>query len=203
MPGYDYSQAGAYFVTIVTQRHACLFGEIVDDVARFSPAGEMVAREWCDLDRRFSYVDLDVFVVMPNHLHGIVWLKGSGAEEADARRGESCHPPRARRGIRPEGLGDGELGDEHEVRPYGRPGRGTAARSLGRVIQAFKSMTTHAYVQGVKHRGWSRFEGRLWQRNYYEHVIRDDNDLGRLCEYVATNPLRWALDRENPGCWGG
>jgi len=72
------------------------------------------------------------------------------------------------------------------------------AGSLGRMIQAFKSTTTHEYVMGVRRRGWVPFHGRLWQRNYYEHVIRNERKLDKIREYIATNPLRWALDRENP-----
>ncbi|OGQ91477.1 MAG: hypothetical protein A2289_18400 [Deltaproteobacteria bacterium RIFOXYA12_FULL_58_15] len=78
-------------------------------------------------------------------------------------------------------------------RPYG-----TAEGSLGRVVQAFKSLTTHEYIAGVKAHGWPIFAGRLWQRNYWEHVIRDAPDLNAIREYIANNPLRWVLDEENP-----
>jgi hypothetical protein len=94
--------------------------------------------------------------------------------------------------IRPDDSHQPDSGD-HEDRPYG-----TMAGSLGRTIQAFKSTTTHEYVLGIRRRGWASFHGRLWQRGYFDHVVRDDRDLERIREYIATNPLRWALDRENP-----
>ena len=222
MRGYDYSQPGAYFVTIVTQGRECVFGEIVDGETRLNPAGQMIATVWGDLPVRFPFVQMDAFVVMPNHLHGIIVLTGGGVG-LDGR-GESRLVSSTRRGIRPDGTGHGDaLGDhedraydvggdrgnrhqlcDHKDRPYdvrrdvgGRP-RGTLAGSLGRVVQGFKSITTHEYVVGVKEQGWTPFPGRLWQRNYYEHVVRGEGDLRRVRQYIADNPQRWALDRENP-----
>ena len=69
---------------------------------------------------------------------------------------------------------------------------------MGRIVQAFKSITTHKYVNGVKQHGWSPFSGRLWQRNYYEHIIRKEESLHRIREYIMNNPLQWAFDREKP-----
>ena len=69
---------------------------------------------------------------------------------------------------------------------------------LPRVVQWFKTMTTNEYIRGVKQFGWPRFDGRLWQRNYYEHIIRDDDELNLVREYIVNNPLQWELDRENP-----
>ena len=72
------------------------------------------------------------------------------------------------------------------------------AAALGDVVQWYKTMTTNAYIRGVREHGWKRFDGRLWQRNYYEHVVRNDDELARAREYIQQNPLRWHLDRENP-----
>jgi hypothetical protein len=102
-------------------------------------------------------------------------------------RGESC--------IRPDVNDtnvDGQKGD-HKDRPYG-----TLAGTVGRVMQAFKSIATHEYVMGVRQYGCPPFTGRLWQRNYYEHIIRDAESLNRIREYIVINPLRWTLDRKNP-----
>jgi len=240
MRGYDYSQPGAYFVTIVTQGRECVFGEIVDGETRLNPAGQMIATVWGDLPVRFPFVQMDAFVVMPNHLHGIIVLTGGGVG-LDGR-GESRLVSSTRRGIRPDGTGHGDglgdhedraydvggdrgnrhpLGDhedraydvggdrgnrhplgDHKDRPYNmghgdRP-RGTLPGTVGRVVQGFKSITTHEYIVGVKEQGWTPFPGRLWQRNYYEHVVRGEGDLRRVRQYIADNPQRWALDRENP-----
>jgi putative transposase len=113
---------------------------------------------------------LDAWVVMPNHLHGILVLGGG-----------QCKGEKAR------------IRGDHKDRPYG-----TLPGTVGRIIQAFKSITTREYIVGVKQHGWRRFSGRLWLRNYFEHVIRDDDAISRVREYVLTNPARWELDREHP-----
>jgi putative transposase len=187
---YDCAQAGACFVTICTQDRACLFGDIVGEEMRLNDAGGMMRSVWEGLPDRFPGTELDAFVVMPNHVHGIATFVGAGlalpGENGSAIpcRGESC--------IRPDDCHEPDSGD-HKDRPYG-----TMAGSLGRIVQAFKSTTTHQYVLGVRQRGWPPFRGRLWQRNYYEHVIRSERELDKIREYIATNPIRWALDRENP-----
>jgi putative transposase len=106
-------------------------------------------------------------------------------------RGESCIRPGSFNGA--DANAENENPGEHKVRPYG-----TADDSLGRVIQAFKSLTTLAYAEGVDHRTWTPFPGKLWQRNYYERVVRNDNELTRARDYIANNPNNWAQDSENP-----
>ncbi len=156
LAGYDYRQAGAYYVTICVQHQACLFGTVDGDRLQLSPAGAMVASEWEALQARFPAVRLDAYVVMPNHLHGIITL-------SDAER---------------------------------LPGHG--APRLGDIVGAFKSTTTVRYSRSVRSGRWPPFPGRLWLRNYYEHIIRDDAELCRIRQYVADNPLQWADDVENP-----
>jgi REP element-mobilizing transposase RayT len=172
---YDYAQAGAYFVTICTQNRECLLGEVVDGEMILNDAGRTVQSMWDSLPDRFPFIELDQFGVMPNHVHGIIVLTGRHPTMDDRP-----HPT---------------LGD-HKDRPY--KARGTHAGTIGRVVQAFKSVTIHGYGVGVRHHRWPTFDGRLWQRNYHEHIIRDEDSLNRIREYIAANPLRWELDRENP-----
>jgi len=174
LQGYDYAQAGAYFVTICVQNRECLFGEVVDGEMLLNDAGQMVETIWEGLPDRFPFIELDQFGVMPNHAHGIIALTG--------RPAQGDHP-------RP-------TPGDHKDRPY--KAHGTLEGTVGRVIQAFKSVTIHEYVVGVRRHEWRLFEGRLWQRNYYEHIIRDEKYLNRIREYIATNPLRWEIDQENP-----
>jgi putative transposase len=185
---YDYTQAGAYFVTLCTQDRACLFGEVVDGEMRLNEAGEMVLAEWNALVGRFPGVELDGFAVMPNHIHAIVVLVGAGLV-----------PARTYAGLVPAGTYAGlvpaQNKGDHEGRPYGD---GRPPPTLGGVMGAFKSITTVSYTRGVKQSTWPGFRGRLWQRNYYEHIIRDEASLHAIREYIANNPLQWALDRENP-----
>lgn len=173
---YDYSSSGAYFVTVCVQGRECLFGGIVQNDMVLNEAGRMVEEVWRSLPERFPHVMVDEFVVMPNHLHGIILLNEC--------RGEPC--------VRPNFRDEGEQ-VEHRVRPYG-----TADFSLGRICQALKSLTTVGYVRGVKDHDWSPFPGRLWQRNYHERIIRDETELIGVREYIRNNPLKWLDDEENP-----
>jgi putative transposase len=141
--GYDYSQPGEYFVTLCVQNRLCVLGEIVAGEMRLSTAGLVITSWWEDIPRRFPGSNLDAFVVMPNHLHGIVLI--------DAVAGGS---DRVRPSI------DGGESPEHD--PH-----------LARIIQWFKTMTTNDYIRGVKTDGWPPFRGRFWQRDYFEHIGRD------------------------------
>jgi len=190
MQGWDYSRDGAYFITICTQKREYLFGEISQDSMHLNAPGEMVLKTWEELPERFSDMELDARVLMPNHFHAIVII----------RRGESCIRPATAPSQDFIRSGQDVLPDqgEHKVRPYNkiRP-RGTAAASLSRIVQAFKSLTTHQYLQGVRQSGWQPFPGKLWQRNYYERVVRDYEEWQHIHDYIAANPINWSLDREN------
>jgi putative transposase len=136
---YDYASAGAYFVTVCARNRACVFGAVARDEMRPNRVGRIVQDSWTAIPTNFPTVRLDAFVVMPNHIHGIVWLSRAG------------HAP-----------------------------------PLPVVIGSFKSAA-------------SRAAGRaLWQRSFFDRVIRDEKELRALRQYVAQNPLRWALDGENP-----
>ena len=178
LPDYDYRRDGFYFVTICIDDREPRLGRIVDGRVEMTEAGRMIEWYWRSLPDRFPNVALDAFVVMPDHVHGIIVI----------RRGEPC--------VRPED-GTPTTGGDHEDRPYkswrndhDRHPRGTDDGSLGRIIQAFKSLTTNAYIRGVRHRGWPPFDRRLWQRNYYERVIRNEAELHETRDYIRTNPGR-------------
>jgi len=180
--GHDYSQTGAYFVTICTQNRECLFGDVLGDPPRMfsNDAGRMIAAEWSALPARFPYVQLDQLVVMPNHIHAILFLNPT-----PQGRGESC--------IRPDAASARGGKGDHKDRPYG-----TFAGTVGRVVQAFKSIATRAYSAGVARGHWLPFAAKLWQRNYYEHIIRNEASLDAIRQYIVDNPARWAEDEENP-----
>ena len=133
----------------------------------------MVADTWRDLPERFRFVEIDAFVVIPNHLHGIVVIDSDSSEFDPSRRANTRFAPTS--GGRAAGTGKG---------------------SLSRVIQGFKSVTTRSYVEGVKQRGWDPYDGRLWQRSFYDHIIRDDRDLDRIRTYMDANPGKWFEDSE-------
>ena len=174
LPDYDYSQPGAYFVTVATQDRMCLFGDVENGAMETNDAGRMIERWLAELATRFRSIRPVEFVVMPNHVHGIVLNEGT---DLHIRPGSDLaeHPPSV-----------GEV----EQRQTGPP--------LHKVVQWFKTMTTNEYIRGVKDRAWAPFPGRMWQRNYYEHVIRDEDDPAAVREYIAYNPAKWAEDAENP-----
>lgn len=167
---HDYALPGAYFVTICTQERHCLFGEVVDTKMLLNDAGRMVQQWWLGLNRKFGTAKTDEFVIMPNHLHGIVVIP------VGADRCVGPVPQNAR--------------TAHPGAHAGAP--------LPTIIQWFKTMTTNQYIRGVKTSAWLSFNRRLWQRNYYEHVIRNEESLNRIRQYIQDNPANWAHDRENP-----
>ena len=156
--GYDYSQAGAYFVTICSHNRECFFGEVVGEGMRLNDVGRIVEEVWEALPVHFPDVELDAFVVMPNHVHGIVVLNG-GAQF---------------------------------IAPHNNQGAINRTPTLGGIIRALKARCTHRINQS---RGAHGFQ--IWQRNYYEHVMRNESSLQEIREYIANNPAQWAFDREN------
>ncbi len=214
--GYDYTQAGTYFVTIVVQDRACQFGEVVDGHMRLNDAGRMVAAEWDALCARFMNIDRDAFVVMPNHIHGVIIITGTigtdgstvGAALVAARSGTCGQTTDAIVGAPLVGARS-MTGVQTTTAIVGAPLVGAqsteaigattrVAPTLGKIVGAFKSSTTVAYTRGVKSQGWSPFRGRLWQRNYFEHIVRNEDSLHRIRQYIADNPANWTDDPENP-----
>lgn len=201
LKGYDYSHPGAYFVTICTQDRAVLFGEVGDGEMWLNDAGAMVQSVWEEMSAFYPGVETDSFVVMPNHIHGIVILVGAApcGRPDDLGQPQGMGQPQGvapmlslagvvRVSVQAQGPGD----------PKGQPQGVAPTLSLSDVVHRFKTLTTKRYSEGVKRYGWPPFPGRLWQRNYYEHVIRNEESLNRIRQYIADNPARWALDRENP-----
>jgi putative transposase len=253
LQGYDYTRPGAYFVTIVTQGRACLFGEVMAGEMRMNDAGRMVQQVWDELALFYEGVQTDAFIVMPNHVHGIIILTGNvratphvhpdemavratprgcpttprGCPNPQSGPGQARGPAptsgsgQARGPAPTSGSGQAQgpaptSGSGQARGPAPTSGSGQArgpaptaatAPTLGLpdVVHRFKTMTTKRYADGVRANQWTPFPGRLWQRNYYEHIIRDvganggatsRSPLQRIREYILTNPLRWHLDRE-------
>lgn len=173
LPYYDYSQAGAYFVTLVAQRRANLFSEVNQEALKLFPAGEMLAHWWKKLAEYFSGVTPGEFVIMPNHFHGILEFTRDLPNSSL---------------IIDESIADAPNNNNIEdIDP-----------TLSQVMQWFKTMTTNEYIRGVKQSRWEPFDRRLWQRSYFEHIIRNDEDYERICLYIQSNPQQWDMDQENP-----
>jgi REP element-mobilizing transposase RayT len=166
LKSFDYSQIGAYFITICTRKRKSLFGCISDGEMRLSDMGSIVMEYWERLPHRFPCVSLDECIVMPNHLHGIIIIVGA---QFIAPQNEN-------------------LLRIHKVVNEGAINR---APTLGEIIRPFKAVTSRQIRVSVN-------QTFGWQRNYYEHVIRNEDSLNHIREYIRTNPTRWELDRENP-----
>ena len=167
LKGYDYSQAGLFFITICTQNRVCLFGDIKNNEMTLNSAGKMIESEWINLKNRFPNIELHEFVTMPNHFHGILEIVENGQHEN----------------------GQHENGQHENGQPQG------IAPTVGDMMGAFKSITTVEYIRGVKNWGWPPFDGKLWQRNYWEHIIRDSNSYKNISEYIVSNPQKWKNDK--------
>ena len=177
--GYDYARENFYFITICCQNKVCLFGEIQNGGMLLNDAGKMLEYEWLMLEARFQNIKLQSFVVMPNHFHGILEIVGATLVVAQNNGNET---------------GRSQAVAQNNGNETGQP-QGTApTKSIGDMLDAFKSITTVKYIHGVKNFGWPSFDKRIWQRNYYEHIIRDESEYLKIVNYIENNPAKWAED---------
>jgi putative transposase len=161
-----------YFVTICTRDRECLFGALTDDEVRLNDGGRLASVAWKELPSRFPTVSLDSFVVMPNHIHGIITV------------GAQFIAPDSVQFIAPASAPYNHVGIAQE-------GAMNRAPTLGEIIRTYKAVSTRMIRQTAN----LEF---AWQRNYYEHVVRNEESLNRIRQYILENPARWAMDRENP-----
>jgi putative transposase len=162
LKGYDYSQAGAYYITIVTYQRDCLFGEIMNKEMIPNDFGNIADECWRGIPKHFTFVELGAHVIMPNHIHGIVVIRDTGRGAAMLRPYED-HP--------------------HKINL--KPG------SLGAIVRSYKSAVSYRIHKESNTTG-------IWQRNYYEHIIRDEQDLQNKSDYIEANPMLWDEDDNNP-----
>ena len=213
-----------YFVTICTRDRACLFGEVADGVMRLNQVGEIVETAWQAIPDHFPQVSVDEFVVMPNHVHGVLVFHDVGDSDggnADVGDSDGGNTNVGNNNVVNSDVGNSDVGAQHAapLRLNGVSGRlssvvpasgaqhaaplpprpppcvplNVAPGSLGAVVRSFKSAATKKVNEsrGVSGPG-------LWQRNYFEHIVRDDGSLARIRQYIRDNPARWAIDGENP-----
>jgi putative transposase len=173
LQGFDYSTPGAYFVTICVQEHRHLLGSVTNGTMKTNHAGQMVEDSWQQIANKFPTVRLDTFVVMPNHMHGLIWLTTP----------QSIEPSLDTHAV--------EENSSREDHVQSRP-------SLSSVMQWFKSWTTAQYRSGVVNQDWTPFPGRLWQKSFYDHIVRHNEALNMIRYYIQQNPKRWSVDRYHP-----
>jgi len=170
---YDYSQPGAYFITICIHGRECILGDIIDGNSRLNQFGNIVKEEWLRTEQIRPEIRTDEFVVMPNHIHSIIMVRNDIPNKTvGAYR---CTPQNWAHG--------------------GAPLR-REPKTLGSIIAGFKSIVTHR-INSLRKTHLTP----IWQRNYYEHVIRNEDDLDRIRQYIIDNPSKWDEDESNPKNW--
>lgn len=171
LQGYDYSQPGAYFVTLLTYRRQCLFGALINGVVQLTPLGELASTCWKALPSRFQLVQLDEFVIMPDHIHGILILtEDDSIDRIRTRQQETVGPSRT------------EITASLPVAP--------PKGSLGSVIAAYKSTVARLYNGMMK-----SAKTKIWHRNYHDRIIRNEAELYRIQVYIRENPANWLTDK--------
>ncbi len=192
LKGYDYSKPGYYFVTVCTQNKKCLFGDIRNRQMVLNSTSRVVEKVWNELPEHYQHVELDAFVIMPNHVHGIIILRPEPIVEAGLKPAcmvdsDSRAHSIVREGFKPVGKTKSIVGAGFKPAP-------TAKRhALPEIVRALKTFSARRINEirntpGVK----------LWQRNYYEHIVRNENELNEIRKYIQENPLKWETDKENP-----
>jgi REP element-mobilizing transposase RayT len=185
LPGWDYSAPGWYFVTICTDQRLLFFGEIVDGQMRLSQAGQIVAEEWLRTPQVRSNVVLDEWVIMPNHIHGIIVILPRESVAVRASQGDAAVET-SRRDVSTTVPFTPPRQDEPA-----QPMAGLRPHTLGAIVSQIKSVCT----KRIWASGMTDF---AWQPRFYDHVIRDEASLARIRQYIRNNPIRWALDRDGP-----
>lgn len=193
LPGYDYSFPGAYFITITTFQRQNLFGLVNQGSMVLNLAGEIVRREWKRSAEIRKEIFLDEFVVMPNHIHAIVWILESDVDRGlQSERQEEVL-------ILDFNLPKNRLIEKLPISPTAYVemtdtsiATGPRKKSVGALIAGFKSACTVRVNQLDQRTG-----RKLWQRNYYERIIRDQNELDNIRQYILENPINWDADSEN------
>ncbi len=193
LKGYDYAQSGLYFVTICVQNRACLFGEIADNEMIMNDAGRMIEKWYFELENKYPNMKCHEYIIMPNHFHCIIEITNVHASDAHASdaHASDAHASDAHAGTslrgRPENDGRAEPSYGSNNKKYGA--------SLFDIMDWFKTMTTNEYIRGVKNKNWPRFDKRLWQLRYWDHIIRNQNDHTRISNYIINNPANWDGDK--------
>jgi REP element-mobilizing transposase RayT len=179
LKGYDYSREGAYFITICLQDRKRLLGKIVNEEMILNQFGEIAYHQWNELSNRFNHIAIDVFQIMPNHIHGIIII----IEEEPVGAGFAPAPDtRATARVAPTNTNT-------------TSNTTTKNPTIGDIVGAYKSIVSNECLRIYKSE--NRAMGKLFQRNYYERIIRDEQALNRIREYIINNPANWQNDKEN------
>ena len=171
---YDYSKDGYYFITICTQDREKYFGTIKDHNMILNDAGKMILKIWDQIPIFYEGIEVDIFQIMPNHIHGIIIINHTSNT---VQTEQNVYQP------------------TYDINST--PKKINPPLSLSDIIQRYKTMTTKQYTDGVKQKGWQSYNKKLWQRSFYDHIIRDNKALNNIRKYIIENPLKWNSDKNN------
>jgi REP element-mobilizing transposase RayT len=196
LKGYDYAQAGAYFITICCQHRQCRFGNIENDQMILNEYGQIAYDEWIALPQRFANCTLDVFQIMPNHMHGIIVLTdtvGAGFTPAlDAGvNPDHTHTPTQNDGD--EKTGQPRFLGQPQGLPLPTQPLVEQPSTIGDIVGTYKSLVFNQCLDIYK--SINQFMGKLWQRNYHEHIIRNEESYMNISNYIIHNPENWKGDK--------
>ena len=164
LKGYDYNQQGYYYITICTKNRLNPFGEIINNIMHLSQTGEIENKFWIAIPEHFKNIELDEFIIMPNHIHGIIIVNNG-----DVGNNGVGHP-------------------NHPIRAISVDNYDRTKMIVSKIIHGFKSSATREIRRQLNDFNFS------WQKSYYDHIIRDENDLNRIREYISNNPTNWETD---------
>ena len=186
---YDYSQEGCYFITICTNNREETIGRITEPGKMIlNDVGKMILKYWKEIPRHYENVKLDKYIIMPNHLHGIINIVGvPPVGTRMAGQNNNRYPNYSR----------GQNMELQAGRPQGHAPTEQRKITISDIIGSFKSITTNEYIKNVKQNNWKPFDKQIWQRNYYEHIITSDKSYNNIREYIENNPYNWEDDRNN------
>ena len=166
LKGYDYSKEGLYFITIGTQNMGYLFGEIIENKMELNYAGRLIEKCWKEIPEYYSGFELHGYIVMPNHIHGIIEIVDKAEEHLKIQGRDRTLPVQRQKQL-----------------------------SISELIQRYKTLTTNRYIKAVKDGILPSFDRRIWHRNYYENIIRNEEKYERVVNYIRNNPRNWKEDR--------
>jgi REP element-mobilizing transposase RayT len=186
LKGYQYNQPGSYFVTFCVRERVCELGDIIDGEMRLSQFGQVALDFWAHIPAHFPNVEVDKFIIMPNHVHAIIVIKGGRGDVSSPPSRDVSSPP-SRDVSSPPSRDVSSPPSDGEIPPI-------PFATLGQIVGYYKYQTTLRINQLRDNAGTP-----FWQRGYYERIIRNQRALQNIQDYILENPLNWELDQENPG----
>ena len=180
LKNYDYSLEGLYFITICCQNREHLFGEIVKGKMILNNAGFMIQRIYEELPKYFEKIEIGEYVIMPNHFHCVIEIVdlvlNVGAESISAQIKNK-----------------NDIYNQNTL--LNRVDIESTPTTIPNIIQTFKRYTTIEYIKMVKNNQLPNFDKRIWQKNYYEHIIRNEEEYTKISKYIENNPTKWDEDK--------